>query len=245
MEVTNCHNLKQEAILLDLLRVINHHQARLATPICSVQRMYTNAHMENVPSGETSDTHAGSPAEHPLLLIGSTAMVNADDETILPACANDEQEPKTDGSKKTSDIPPPSSQDDSSTIHTIKTDISEDSVLSANASERQHENLESRELNPKAGTLLGSDESVVTVSGIDTKRPQIDSPPTKRASLEENLVLGVVLDGSKRKLPIDEDMPPNTSIPKQPKTASRNTGGIASSAKDNKDGKIPLARDHI
>ena len=41
--------MKQESILLDLLRVISHHRARLATPIRTVQKIYGEADLENVP----------------------------------------------------------------------------------------------------------------------------------------------------------------------------------------------------
>lgn len=42
----NYHLIKQEAILLDLLRVISHHGARLATPIRTIQKMYSDSDLE-------------------------------------------------------------------------------------------------------------------------------------------------------------------------------------------------------
>jgi len=43
----------KEAILLDLLRVISHHRARLATPIRTVQKVYGDSETQNIPFEET------------------------------------------------------------------------------------------------------------------------------------------------------------------------------------------------
>lgn len=43
----------KEAILLDLLRVISHHRARLATPIRTVQKVYGDNETQNIPFEET------------------------------------------------------------------------------------------------------------------------------------------------------------------------------------------------
>ncbi|KAL8151932.1 hypothetical protein V2J09_021740 [Rumex salicifolius] len=65
----------KEAILLDLLRVIKHHRARLATPIRSIQKHYSDANMDDIPSSES----VGSREENPnrvLLLIDPSYEIN-------------------------------------------------------------------------------------------------------------------------------------------------------------------------
>ncbi|GKV33577.1 hypothetical protein SLEP1_g42066 [Rubroshorea leprosula] len=56
----------------------------------------------------------------------------------------------------------------------------------------------------------GKSENLLTVSRAkqDVERPPA-SPPVTKSSLEDNIVLGVALDGSKRTLPIDEERTPN------------------------------------
>ncbi|XP_011626432.1 mechanosensitive ion channel protein 2, chloroplastic isoform X1 [Amborella trichopoda] len=58
----------KEAILLDLLRVISHHRARLATPIRTVQKYYGDADLENVPFSE-SVFNRGGVHSRPFLLL--------------------------------------------------------------------------------------------------------------------------------------------------------------------------------
>lgn len=68
----------------------------------------------------------------------------------------------------------------------------------------------------------------------------VAQPPTSRPILEDNIVLGVALEGSKRTLPIDEGMvtPPSHAEGKE-KAASRNGNGSPTSEKDKKDGQVP------
>ncbi|KZV53778.1 mechanosensitive ion channel protein 2, chloroplastic [Dorcoceras hygrometricum] len=72
----------KEAIFLDLLRVIRHHRARLATPIRTVQKVYTDADLDNVPYAD-SIVNQGAPAG-PVLLIEPSYKVNGADKTKPP-----------------------------------------------------------------------------------------------------------------------------------------------------------------
>ncbi|KAL9660456.1 hypothetical protein QQ045_025271 [Rhodiola kirilowii] len=63
----------KEAILLDLLRVISHHRARLATPIRTIQKVYTDADMDSVPFGDRN-------GRRPFLLI-EPRKINGDDKS--------------------------------------------------------------------------------------------------------------------------------------------------------------------
>ncbi|KAF5207432.1 Mechanosensitive ion channel protein chloroplastic-like [Thalictrum thalictroides] len=87
----------KESILLDLLRVISHHQARLATPIRTVQKMQSEEDMENIPFSETIFTRARADTNRPLLLIEPPYKINRDDKVktqIRYAHTDEEQEAK-------------------------------------------------------------------------------------------------------------------------------------------------------
>ncbi|KAL6317087.1 hypothetical protein AAG906_029839 [Vitis piasezkii] len=72
----------KEAILLDLLRVVSHHQARLATPIRTVQKEYSVAdmEMENIPFADPIFTCSQAAANRPLLQIEPSYKMNGDDK---------------------------------------------------------------------------------------------------------------------------------------------------------------------
>ncbi|GAB2226128.1 hypothetical protein Drorol1_Dr00021920 [Drosera rotundifolia] len=67
----------KEAILLDLLRVIRHHGARLATPIRTIEKAYINADTENGSSGFTR----GTAFNRPSLLLEPPHKINGEDKT--------------------------------------------------------------------------------------------------------------------------------------------------------------------
>lgn len=62
----------KETILLDLLKVISHHHARLATPIRSVQRLLDESESRSSPFRDMS--RSSEPYEKPYLLIEATAV---------------------------------------------------------------------------------------------------------------------------------------------------------------------------
>lgn len=70
----------------------------------------------------------------------------------------------------------------------------------------------------------------------EEKYPASSSPA--RPSLVENIVLGVALEGSKRTLPIDEEMTPPPPMPAESQefAAQRNGSGGPPATKDKKDG---------
>ncbi|KAJ4832835.1 hypothetical protein Tsubulata_001916 [Turnera subulata] len=68
----------------------------------------------------------------------------------------------------------------------------------------------------------------------------VASPSISVSSLEENIVLGVALEGSRRTLPIEEETAPSPSpAGSKELAASRNGVGPASAGKDEKDGQMP------
>lgn len=83
----------KEAILLDLLRVIRHHRARLATPIRTVQKIYSDADLDNMPYD--SAFSRGAASTRPLLLIEPSYKVNGEDRTKgRPIRVNGEEDTK-------------------------------------------------------------------------------------------------------------------------------------------------------
>ncbi|XP_074279325.1 mechanosensitive ion channel protein 2, chloroplastic-like [Silene latifolia] len=151
----------KEAILLDLLRVVSHHRARLATPIRTIRKVFTEADTENVPFSESvfpgAAAAAAAAANYPFLLIEPSNKTNGESRMKSSKKAVDEE----------------------------KVDENESSV-------------------PKRDGENGA-----------------NPPSTARPALDDNIVLGVALDGSKRTLPIEEDMP-QMSESKDLSAASRN-----------------------
>lgn len=66
------------------------------------------------------------------------------------------------------------------------------------------------------------------------------SPSIPRPPLEENIVLGVALEGSKRTLPIEEEVAPSPSVAESKElTARRNGSESPPISKDKKEGQMP------
>ncbi|KAM0937418.1 putative mechanosensitive ion channel MscS, LSM domain superfamily [Dioscorea sansibarensis] len=248
----------KEAILLDLLRVISHHRARLATPIRTVQKIYGDADIENVPFSETILNRSGSVTNRPLLLIESPARINGDEKVkprTTPKSNSDEQSTKSTGASDAKTTSAPEATSPANTEkqqQQKKTNAGE--VLSKNSkaetpatpassltTRSQLEGSEPVALGPKSSNekpppptpppppLPSSSESA------NSEKP---SPPAARPVLEDNIVLGVALEGSKRTLPIEEGMGPTDA---KELAALRNGNGSSSSMKDKKEGQVPPA----
>ncbi|CAL0319298.1 unnamed protein product [Lupinus luteus] len=84
-----------KAILLDLLRVVSHHRARLATPIRTVQKIYGEADSENIPFGDTIFSRSRAAANR-FLLIEPPYKVNGDDK-VKPSTRSTRTNEEKDG----------------------------------------------------------------------------------------------------------------------------------------------------
>lgn len=73
----NYHVTKQEAILLDLLRVISHHGARLATPIRTIQKLYSDYDLEIDPFDSTIFTPSRAKGNHSVPFIDEGEKIAA------------------------------------------------------------------------------------------------------------------------------------------------------------------------
>lgn len=156
---------------MDLLRVISHHRARLATPIRTVQKIYGEGDVEKIPFADSVFTHPRPASNRPFLLIEPSYKINGEEK------------------------PKPSKDDP----------VGKTSELSTERSDTSSSSLQTKQ---------------------DSVKP---STPSASMALEENIVLGVALEGSKRTLPIEEE-----------DTASELKELATSSvSKDNKDDQTP------
>ncbi|XP_011021849.1 PREDICTED: mechanosensitive ion channel protein 2, chloroplastic [Populus euphratica] len=307
----------KEAVLLDLLRVISHHRARLATPIRTIQKIYSDTSdtdMENVPFTDSIYNHGGVASKRPLLLIEPSYRINGEDKAKSQARSGrvtGEKDSKT-TSRLTSDTkagtntksdtraketPKSDSKGDANSgetpnsdakVHTKSTTVSashsrvddkmtvkspptsalktnsnatEASGLGSKAAGLVSDNLnknkttsdaKSKTTSPanvsqnskvtavnsqEAGTEKGLKESSQSNQG----KRSVSQPSSSRSALEENIVLGVALEGSKRTLPIDEDIASHPTPPeeKEMAAASQNGTGSPTTVKDRRDGPPP------
>ena len=304
-----CCLWKQEAILLDLLRVISHHRARLATPIRTVQKIYSDADFENIPFADSAFARGGVAPNRPLLLIEPPYRINGEDKTktqTRSARTNGEQDGK---------VPLRPTTDTKADAKAGATPVTDSKVRETLASEKK-ENVKAGETpntdkkdpkglaasttDPKMGDKVmvksasksGSktDSKVAEVSSFETRTQgtisdnstqnvsdsnqpkkagvgnarhnspvpssdtaneksggfpaspqskQEDERSTSRPALEENIVLGVALEGSKRTLPIEEGTAPTSTPPEKELAAFRNSNESLAAEKDKKDNQKP------
>lgn len=219
----------KEAILLDLLRVISHHRARLATPLRTYQKVYGESDVDRVPFAETIFSQTRPAANRSLLLIEPPYKINNDDKTRASQ-PNEEKDGKAmaagqtsifDDDKVDQKISSGQSSDDSGKAKVTTIVSSDDGRLAVGSSDEMFED---------EGVLptqdLGSDE---IDKALTTSPPaKQDIPRPSNTLLEDNIVLGVALEGSKRTLPIDEE---ELALPSTLSEAK----GLASLGKDKED----------
>jgi len=201
--------MKQEAVLVDLLRVISHHRARLATPIRTIRKVYGDTDIDNVPFSETVFNGSRAASNHPFLLIEPSYKISGDNKTkssARPTRSNEEKDEKTDEMQK-SDSKVDSKADDQEKVHANETRVSDSGP--------------------------GEKESQPSVLKRDEESPA--TPSTKgRPPLDDNIVLGVALDGSKRTLPIEEEMPTSSPTADSKELAATRNGVRSPSITDDK-----------
>lgn len=270
----------QEAILLDLLRVIRHHRARLATPIRTVQKFYGDSDIEKIPFADTIFSRPGAASSRSLLLIEPPFKAQGEEKP------KSRQAPRAGGEdlKETSSVseaplpegsdraPPPKpspeevgpdseepvpERSEEKRLHRAAAAAPGDAQMKSSATEEAPSSPPAK-LQPEGSGVgsLGSKESPPgSASALEdvadgatspapppSERSHGPPPPSvpSRPSLEENIVLGVALDGAKRTLPIEEGMVPAPNPADSKELASLRSGsGPASAAKEKKDGQAP------
>ncbi|KAF8658973.1 hypothetical protein HU200_058811 [Digitaria exilis] len=123
----------QEAVMLDLLRIVGHHKARLATQIRTVQKSYGNADFDNIPFGEGmySRSHVRP------LLIDTSARISDDKAKPRPVSSREEQKVKTNGPLEIKSAPPENASLSNSEKKEQKKPVHED----ARVKNRQSDNV--------------------------------------------------------------------------------------------------------
>ncbi|GFS44047.1 MSCS-like 2 [Actinidia rufa] len=200
-----------EAILLDLLRVVSHHRARLATPIRTVQKIYSEADIDNVPFANSTFTGSRASGNHPFLLIEPSYNINGDDKA----------KPSTRGS----------------TPDSKETRTGDKAKLQFQDSEKQELIKHAMDGVKKAISVSGSEKTDIPFTIAHAKHEDersIASPSVSRLPLEDNIILGVALEGSKRTLPIEEEMTPSSVSNAESKELA-----TSSVSTDKKDDQIP------
>ncbi|CAA7387663.1 unnamed protein product [Spirodela intermedia] len=266
----------KEAILLDLLRVIRHHRARLATPIRTVQKFYGDSDIEKIPFADTIFSRPAAASSRSLLLIEPPLKTPGEEKP------KSRQTPRTGEDLKetisTSEAPLPESSDNAQPPKPSPEEVDPDSEeLASERSEEKklqkpvpgdvHVKSSSMEASSSPSAKLQPEDSGVGSLGSKESPPGSASaqedvadtatspaPPSERShgppppsmpgrpSLEENIVLGVALDGAKRTLPIEEGLVPAPNPVDSKEMASLRSGsGPASSTKEKKDGQAPAS----
>ncbi|KAK1370839.1 Mechanosensitive ion channel protein 2, chloroplastic [Heracleum sosnowskyi] len=318
----------KEAILLDLLRVISHHRARLATPIRTVQKIYGDADLDSMPFSDSVFTHGRAPADRPLLLIEPSNKINGEGRTKSqtrssrtngeqdnkaaartsdnqmdvkggPSDAKTKEKSSSDSKEKEASLsvmkenstvgvsPNPDIKKDQKIERVPEYDTKQgekdvDKILSkstGNAVSKAGEVLRSNSTapvsnnvtennstkkQPKNGKLESAAQNIAvenTSSAVpktasnkassSTSNPKQAERltdmkvPASRPVSEENIVLGVALDGSKRTLPIDEGMPPFATSTEDKELATSRSKSVSPTIdkdkKDNQNSTVPGA----
>ncbi|EYU39302.1 hypothetical protein MIMGU_mgv11b010457mg [Erythranthe guttata] len=168
---------KQEAILHDLLRVITHHRARLATPIRTIQKTYRDADVDTVPFPDS------------IFSWGAAAASSSNRALLIEPSYKIEDEEEEEQDKTKSHARPKS--DESATESKAENNTAAASKSSGGEKTDEQNNGQVDIKSSKSPSKSASHNTNGKNSAI--------------SSLEENIVLGVALDGSKRSLPIDEE----------------------------------------
>lgn len=275
----------QEAVLLDLLRVISHHRARLATPIRTVQKVYSDAEMDNIPFSDTIVTHVNRP----LLLIEPPQRINGEDKAKVHATPrpNEEQAAKSTESSSSSEPKPctvidgtvQSSSEKQQQVRSTPLPNEEQALKSTASSEpkpttvidgtaqsssekQQQKKTNSAEIRPKSNKrdsksqLEGSEKSSLVETASDpvevtappavkneNEKPMASSPSVARPAYEQNLVLNVAIEGSKKTLPIEEEEIKPVPLPVEASemAGSRSSNGSSPANVKDRKGKMPAA----
>lgn len=206
----------QEAIFLDLLRVIRHHRARLATPIRTVQKVFTDADLDNVPFSDSIFSR-GATSNRPLMLIEPSYKINGEDKTKTQARSS---RPNGEEDSKATTKPVPDNKldakgettltPDSKSKATSSPDLKTKETQSDSETKEDHKiaskSTSDSKVNSSTKTALKADNKPVEETSLTAARQPVAQTPVSKPSLEENIVLGVALEGSKRTLPIEEEI---------------------------------------
>ncbi|KAK9678852.1 hypothetical protein RND81_11G237100 [Saponaria officinalis] len=262
----------KEAILLDLLRVVKHHRARLATPIRTLHKFYNDPDLGNMSFSDSFFTRGGPASKRPVLLIEPPYKVNGEEKSMTDPNADNidrgSSKPEvntkeTSKPSKTSEVkvPEPSNlktSDKNKSFAASKSDSKAGDQATVKSTSRPKSSSEKSspdvvDADLKIGSstdALANSENLQSMvnnktDGNDDKtgasqpkrvdKPSTSTEATKTASpvLEENIVLGVALEGSKRTLPIEDDVASSPIAAEAKELAKTGKGNGNSSGENN------------
>lgn len=164
--------------------------------------MYTDADVENTPFGESM--YGGVTSRRPLMLIEPAYKINGEDKSksqnrASKPTAEQENKGSSPKSKETSSPDPKAPVSDTNKVleETVAKPVTK--VVSKPATTTKDTETSGTE-KPK-GKRSGS-----TIKSPKTDETDSSTSSSSRSALEENIVLGVALEGSKRTLPIEEEI---------------------------------------
>lgn len=238
---------------MDLLRVVSHHRARLATPIRTVQKIYSEPTSKNIPFGDDIFTQSRAAVNRPFLLIEPPYKVNGEDK-VKPSTrstrGNEEKDAKIeepvasdsrsdDNFAGTPSSSPGANSKDSSVEKTTKTmqpkkdsagDVGRGSTIPVSKNLAQSTVSET-------SPVTSPESSREETSSATEDKSSVSSSPV-RPPLDENILLGVALEGSKRTLPIEDEVSPSPNSAESQEFAVQRNGNGPPANKDKKDGPI-------
>ncbi|CAN1188748.1 Mechanosensitive ion channel protein 3, chloroplastic [Linum perenne] len=191
----------KEAILLDLLRVIRHHGARLATPIRTVQKIYSDPDLDNIPFADTIFTRSEAAADRPLLLIEPSYKINGEEKVKASG-----RGVRTSEEKDVEEAPSTSTTTVEAVDPALNKVGSSPTPLPSNPNTTKANPVEKKEKDSRTATLNGKPlDSPVTGSDEQPCKQEVMEKSSVASSTQKNIVLGVALEGSKRMLPIEDE----------------------------------------
>ncbi|KAG2539931.1 mechanosensitive ion channel protein 2, chloroplastic-like isoform X1 [Panicum virgatum] len=213
----------QETVMLDLLRIVGHHKARLATQIRTVQKSYGNADFDNIPFGEGMYSRVGGRP----LLIDTSARISDDKAKPQPVSSRDEQKVKTNSSVEVKSSPENASLNNSEKQDQKKS-VPEDALVKNKQSDNVKPVTSSSDpVTSISKTGKGKTHEPEATERQDGSVSMANPKKESRPAFEDNIVLGIALEGSKRTLPMEEGNPYLSLSETEP-----DTGDAASSLKD-------------
>ncbi|KAK6923276.1 Mechanosensitive ion channel MscS [Dillenia turbinata] len=245
----------KETILLDLLRVISHHRARLATPLRTLQKIYSDSDLDNVPFEDGIFTRGGVASNRPLLLIEPSYKIHGEDKTKAQnrsVKVNGDQDSKT-TTRFTPDSKLDAKNGAARPTPDAKTDTKNGSVtpsdLKPSASSRSHAKADAKVEDPrKPSANENSNASVISTSETrfsDKAHANSASesqckkdPQVIKMAISDNKVQGSSSDSFAQRLMDKEDM--QKSVGNTQQTSKSSSPSMSLSKDGEKPGPLPL-----
>lgn len=233
---------------MDLLRVIGHHQARLATPIRTLQKIYSDTDLDNKPYEDSAFTGTETVSTNRSIIIEPPYKISSGDKAkSQPARSTSSEadnktavQTKLDSNIDTNVNAPtsiPNPEVDEQELVKLKSNT----ILKENlrAPDKTGSVLNDTQKSTRSNMIPSSSSSSSSNNGDKgsgglSKNMPLKQPQTSRPVLEENIVLGVALEGSKRYLPIEEGID-STTNPKAKEMAASQSSNRFSMAENEKD----------